>query len=53
MMSRLLCSVFGHQPHEFSYESGRGIVSTVSYTECVRCGARKDLENRGWIHDHE
>lgn len=51
MFGRLLCSVFGHKPEDYSYTSGVGITREVEYTECTRCNARKNLSGRGWIHN--
>jgi hypothetical protein len=48
MFGRLLCSVFGHKPEDYSYTSG---ITEYDYTECTRCNARKNLSGRGWIHN--
>lgn len=53
MFGRLICSVLGHKPRDFSYTKGAGITREVEYTECVRCGARKNLSGRGWLYDGE
>jgi hypothetical protein len=48
--SALLCKVFGHQPHEYSYKKQNyGGIETVEYVECSRCCRKKQLKNNGWV----
>lgn len=49
--SGLLCKLFGHQPHEYSYTSGYNTETT--YTECARCCKRKSVGGYGWLTPEE
>jgi len=43
----ILCVLFGHQPEHYEVEK---TMTTVRFTECARCHARKDLNSNEWIH---
>lgn len=47
----VLCVLFGHQPHDYEVDQNATGTHTVSFTECNRCCARKNLDGTGWLHD--